>query len=236
MFLSDNGGCAEFLAEDSGTPEPLKFDTPMLNGQRMRMGNNPDIRPGPADTFMSYDLPWSNVSNTPFREFKHWVHEGGISTPFIVNWPARIKRPVTVHEPAHLVDIAATCLAAAGVQQTGTVGGRTVLPPEGESLIDACERGEWRRDSPIFWEHEGNRAVRVGDWKLVSRYPGDWQLYNMADDRTELSDLAPGERSRLRELAGMYESWAARAGVLPWPVVQHITAAASRGRSIHVVR
>jgi arylsulfatase A-like enzyme len=235
MFLSDNGGCAEFLAEDSGTPEPLKFDTPMLNGQRMRMGNNPEIRPGPADTFMSYDLPWSNVSNTPFREFKHWVHEGGVATPFIINWPARIKRPVAVHEPAHLIDVAATCFAAAGVRVGAEVGDREVLAPEGESLLDACERGEWSRQSPIFWEHEGNRAVRQRDWKLVSRHPGGWELYNMADDRTELNDLSAGEVARMKEMAGMYESWAARVGVLPWPIVPNVTAAASKGRSVHVV-
>ncbi len=239
MFLSDNGGCAEFLAEDSGTPDPLKFDTPTLNGGRMRMGNSPDIRPGPADTFMSYDLPWSNVSNTPFREFKHWVHEGGIATPLIINWPEKIKHAVTVDEPAHLIDLAATCFAAAGVRTNGEVDGRAVLPPEGESLLEACERedhGEWSRDLPILWEHEGNRAVRIGEWKLVSRHPGDWELYNMAEDRTELNDLSEGEAKRLREMTGIYESWAERVGVLAWPVVPQVTAAASRGRSIHVVR
>lgn len=236
MFLSDNGGCAEFLAEDSGTPDPLNFDTPMLDGGRMRMGNNPAIRPGPADTFMSYDLPWANVSNTPFREFKHWVHEGGIATPLIVNWPDRIEQPVTVDEPVHLIDIAATCFAAAGVRQNGEVDGREVLPPEGESLLEACSQADWSRDKPILWEHEGNRAVRIGNWKLVSRHSEDWELYNMAEDRTELNDLSVGESHRLREMTGIYESWAARVGVLPWPVNPQITAAASTGRSIHIVR
>ncbi len=235
MFLSDNGGCAEFLAEDSNTPNPLNFDTPMLNGGRMQMGNNPDLRPGPADTFMSYDLPWSNVSNAPFREFKHWTHEGGISTPLIVNWPERIKQPVIVHNPAHLIDLAATCYEAAGVVQNGEVGGREVLRPEGESLLRACEQGEWTRDAPIFWEHEGNCAVRQGDWKLVRRHPGDWELYNMAEDRTELHNLAAGEADRVAEMTGMYESWAARAGVLPWPLQPGATGLTVRGRSIHVV-
>ena len=76
IFLSDNGGCAEFLAEDSNTPDPVQFDTLMWNGERMRMGNRPDIDPGPADTFHSYDLPWANASNTPFRLHKRWLHEG----------------------------------------------------------------------------------------------------------------------------------------------------------------
>ena len=102
------------------------------------------------------DSPWANASNAPFRLYKRWVHEGGISTPFLVHWPRRIDRPGIVHEPAHITDIAATCLEAAGATYPGERKGHAVTPLEGESLLPAIEPGGWTRQEPIFWEHEGN--------------------------------------------------------------------------------
>lgn len=236
MFLSDNGGCAEFLAEDTGTPNRLLFDTPMLDGGRMTMGNRSDLKPGPADTFMSYDLPWSNVSNAPFRLFKHWIHEGGISTPFIFNWPAQVGETSIVNDPAHLIDIAATCYDAAGVSDLSELGENAITAPEGESLLPAVMSGGWSRERPIFWEHEGNRAVRMGEWKLVCKHPDDWELYNMTEDRTELNDLAGTEKARVKEMTKLYDEWAERAGVLPWPVLPNVTAMDTIGEHDHIVR
>ncbi len=216
MFLSDNGGCAELLREDGGSSRPSLYGMPTVDGRPMRLGNNTSLRPGPADTFMSYDLPWANASNVPFRLFKHWVHEGGISTPFIVNWPAKIPESGIVHSPAHLIDVAATCIEAAGAPYPSELNGSPITPLEGESLMPAIEGR--RRERPIVWEHEGNRAVRVGPWKLVGEHPGKWELYNMDEDRTELNDLAGGDPARVGEMATTYKDWAERCGVLPWPV------------------
>ena len=218
MFLSDNGGCAEFLAEDTQRPEPSQYASPNPNGTPIKMGNIVGQRPGPGDTFMSYDLPWSNASNSPFRLFKRWTHEGGISTPFIVNWPERIKEPGIVHEPTHISDIAATCIEAAGAQYPTELNGNAITPIEGVSFLDAINTGAWKRNLPIYWEHEGSRAVRIENWKLVAEVDGDWELYDMDEDRTELNNLVEANAPKADEMIGLYGAWAERCGVHPWPL------------------
>jgi arylsulfatase len=200
------------------------------------MGNIPGLRPGPADTFQSYDIAWAHASNSPFRLFKHWLHEGGISTPFILCWPSKIKNPAIIHEPAHIADIMATCLDATAAPYPKERNGHPVTPLEGESLLPLVTGGGWRRDRPICWEHEGNAAIRLGQWKLVREFPGDWELYDMDEDRTELDDRASKEPQRVKELSRLWGEWSERAGVRPWPVVPQVTARAARGRHIHVVR
>ncbi len=234
MFLSDNGGCAEFLAEDSSRPEPSRYSIPTPDGLPIRVGNTPEITPGPADTFASYDLPWANASNTPFRRYKRWTHEGGISTPFILSWPARIGQAGVVHEPVHLIDIAPTCLAAASASYPSQMNGADTTPLEGESLLPVIEDREWAREQPIFWEHEGSRAVRIGQWKLVAEIGGDWELYDMVQDRTELHDLAGRERERARTMARLYDEWAERCGVLPWYQVNPSWAPKMRSHGAHI--
>jgi arylsulfatase len=224
IFLSDNGGCAEFLAEDTSKPDPMEFDTPMWNGERMQMGNLPHVDPGPADTFQSYGLPWANASNTPFRLHKRWVHEGGISTPAIISWPEQIKSAQLVSEPSHIVDIATTIYDVTGTTYPGEIDGNLLTHLEGHSFKDAIENGVWQRPTPIFWEHEGNRAVRDGNWKLVSEGNNVWELYDMKKDRTELNDLSGERPDVLSKMVVMYETWAKRAGALPWPVVPEVTA------------
>jgi len=213
MFLSDNGGCAELLQEDAGYDFVLATTR---RGEPVRIGNDPSVQPGPADTFMSYDLPWANVSNAPFRLYKHWVHEGGIATPFIVHWPERIRESGFTHGAAHFIDVMPTCLEAAGAQYPGDREGRPLRGLEGESLLPALQNGGWTRSAPLMWEHEGNRAVRWDRWKLVCRYPGDWELYDMRTDRTELHDLAPKDESRVARMQDMHRGWAERCGVVPW--------------------
>lgn len=224
MFLSDNGGCAEFLAEDGNRAERFRYDIPLPDGTPMRIGNTPRIDPGPADTFASYDLPWANASNTPFRLFKHWVHEGGIATPFIAHWPKQIPAGGISHEPAHVTDITATCIEVAGATYPRERSGVSVTRSEGESFLAALEGRSWRRDAPIIMEHEGNCVVRWGQWKLVRRFPGPWELYDMIEDRTELDDRAERESDRLADMTAAFDQWAERVGVVPWDELS------SRGR------
>lgn len=123
---------------------------------------------------MSDNLPWANASNTPFRLFKHWVHEGGMATPLLVHAPGRAAAAV-VHEPCHVADITPTCLEAAGVADPLERDGRPTLPLEGRSLLPLIDEIEKRFEGALFWEHEGNKAVRMGPWKLVRKYPGPWE-------------------------------------------------------------
>ena len=216
LFLSDNGGCAEFMAEDGWA----KFMPDVHNdGRKIAMGNRPELRPGGPLTYMSYDLPWANVSNAPFRLFKHWVHEGGISTPLLVQWPRRFGSGGTLHDPWHVVDIMPTLLEAAGAAYPAELGGNAIQPLDGESFLGALTGQGTRREQPIYWEHEGNCAVRVGDFKLVRQFGQDWELYDMEADRTELNDLAGKNAPLEAKLKAEYQGWAQRVGVLDWSVV-----------------
>ena len=236
MFLSDNGGCAEFLAEDSTSAQPYRFGAPTRDGRKVVVGNIPALRPGPDDTFMSYDIQWANASNTPFRLFKRWVHEGGISTPFIVSWPDRIKQARIVAEPAQVIDIFATCIDAAGAGYPSEFDGHEITPLEGESFMSLLNGRPWSRQQTMFWEHEGNRAVRSGQWKLVSEFDKDWELYDMNEDRSELNDLSHANQARVHELARLHEEWAERCGVQPWPVRSQARPPELRGGHGHVIR
>ncbi len=226
IFLSDNGGCAEFLLEEPGKPDPSLWGASTRDGRPIRIGNIPGLRPGGEDTFMTYDLPWSNVSNTPFRLFKHWVHEGGIATPCIVHWPSAIGAAAVSHAPLQLVDITATLIDAGGVSAPA--------PLEGESFLELLRGRPWSRQRPLFWEHEGNRAVRLGAWKLVAEHGRPWELYDMNEDRTELKDLAAANPGEVRRMAALYQEWAGRCGVLPWPPGKGETVLRMRGKHIHL--
>jgi arylsulfatase A-like enzyme len=198
MFLADNGGCAEenIGGEVYGTPA------------------------GPANSFTSYRRPWANASNTPFRLYKHWVHEGGISSPFIASWPAVIKGNSLTHERGHMIDLMATILDAAGAKYPSTFKGKRIHPLEGKSLLPTFKGQKREGHDAIFWEHEGNKAVKQGDWKLVSQYPDGWGLYNLAEDRTEMHDRSIDQPKRVAEMAQLWNAWAKRSNVLPWDQVQ----------------
>jgi arylsulfatase len=233
FFLADNGGCAEEYGSTGPVkPEPSEpadlkpmgedeLQTRMQplvtrDGRPVRTGHG--VMPGPADTYLAYGKPWANASNTPFRLYKHWVHEGGISTPLIAHWPVHIKvRCQLRHQPGHLIDIMATCVDVAGAKYPAEYKGNRITPMEGKSLLPAFDNKPVEREA-IYWEHEGNRAIRQGKWKLVSRHPGRWELYDLEADRTELTDLAGKYPEKVEQLKAMYESWAARCGVQPWPV------------------
>ncbi len=215
IFLSDNGGCAEYLAEDGW----IEAYVPSLpDGRPVHIGNRRDLDPGPADTYMSYDLPWANASNSPFRLYKHWVHEGGISSPCIVHYPNMIEADTICHSPIQFIDVMPTFAELAGAAYPSEFNEKAIQPVEGESFLPALQGAEWRRENPLYWEHEGNRAVRIGDWKLVSKHPDDWELYNLIDDRTELSDLSDREPARVAAMRGLYDAWATRCEVRDWPL------------------
>jgi len=214
MFMSDNGGCAEEVAPGW---KGLHIPRTTRDGRPVGVGNLPANMPGPEDTYQSYGVPWANGSNTPMRLYKHWVHEGGISTPLIARWPARFRHPQTfAHEPGHFVDIMATCVDASGAKYPERVADRDIQPMQGKSLLPLIEGSVKKYDRPIYWEHEGNRAMRHGPWKAVRKFPGEWELYNIDDDRTELHNRAQDRAPLLAGMTADWDKWAQAAGVLPW--------------------
>ncbi|MCC9135595.1 arylsulfatase [Pontibacter silvestris] len=202
MFLSDNGGSYEAI-------DGRGFTAEILEASKM-----PSSSPA---SFTSYEYEGANVSNTPFRKFKRWEHEGGVSTPFIAYFPGTIKLGSTSQQPAHIIDLMATSLDLAGASYPATYKGKSIKPMEGLSLGPLFNGQKWQGHEAIFFEHEGNRAVRQGEWKLVSIYPeNEWALYNMKTDRTELHDLSARYPERVKEMEKLYEGWAAHANVVPF--------------------
>jgi arylsulfatase len=187
MFLSDNGGCC------------------------WAANRKPESSPGPEESTRSYDTEWANVSNTPFRLYKQYSHEGGISTPFLVRWPAAIEAGSTTDEVGHLIDVMPTILEVTGAHYPDRFNNHSVLPLEGRSLMPAL-RGKNRPDAPIFWEFNANHAMRLGRWKLVAERSLGWELYDMDADRCELNNLVEQEPQVGTKLARMYDQWATRVG------------------------
>ena len=231
LFLQDNGGCAEGLGRTAKAGLETRPDQPgkamaadelqfNMIPEKSRDGwpvvQGPKVMPGPADTYIAYGRGWANVSNTPFREYKHWVHEGGISTPLIAHWPAGIKDKGSLqHQPGHLIDVMATCVEVSNAEYPAEFNGEKITPLEGRSLTAAFKNQIIDREA-LYWEHEGNRAIRVANWKLVAKGSnGPWELYNIDTDRSELNDLAEQQPEMVARLAGMWQAYAERANVLP---------------------
>jgi arylsulfatase A-like enzyme len=154
------------------------------------------------------------------------VHEGGISTPLIVHWPKGIpaaRRGKLETQPGHLIDFMATCVDLSGAKYPEELRGEKIKPMEGVSLRPAFEGKNLKRKNPLFWEHESNRAIRDGKWKLVAKENQSWELYDMENDRTEMNNLAGKNPKKVKELAAKWDAWAARADVLPlgaWKAVE----------------
>jgi len=197
LFLSDNGANAETGPDGRFDGEP----------------------PGGPNSNLYLGMNWAALGSTPFRGFKHFTHEGGIATPLIVSWPRGIparRRNRLVHQPVHLIDVLPTILDATGAGYPGEYKGRVIQPMEGVSLRPALEGRALARTQPLFWEHEGNRAVRSGNWKLVSTYPDAWELYDMSADRVERNDRAARHPDLVKTLAAEWDAWAKRANVDSW--------------------
>ncbi len=230
LFLQDNGGCAEDNGRSATTvrgEKPILPTIPrtdvltVVTPKQTRDGwptlTGPTNMPGPRDTYMAYGDAWANVSNTPFREYKHWVHEGGISTPLIAHWPDRIHDTGALrHQPGHVIDIMATAIDIAGATYPNTYQGHPIRSLEGRSLVSAFDSKPIDRDA-LFWEHEGSRALRVSQWKIVAKGPSaPWELYDLEADRTETHDLASSDSDRVKLMVRKWETIAQRTGAIPW--------------------
>lgn len=228
IFLSDNGASDETLPLVKLERFKERSDILRLHardGREVRIGNEPTVDPGPEDTYASYGRSWANLSNTPFRYYKRWVHEGGIAAPFIVRWPqGRLLAGSVSRAPCQLTDVVPTILEATGATYPAEFKGRQMPPPEGRDMLPAL-RGGAMPEGALYWEHTGNAAIRRGRWKLVREYPKPWELYDLSCDWTELRDLAPAHPDVVAELSRDWDAWAARVGVIPWDVTLDLYAA-----------
>lgn len=209
VFFSDNGGCAEELPPGAAFLSDLIRPPVTRSGEDVVAGNDPAVMPGPATTYQSYGRDWATVSNTPFRLWKRWVHEGGISSPFIVSWPGGgvPSGGGISHSVGHVTDIASTVMDALGAPNPG----------EGASLLDTWRNpGEPGEERTVCWEHIGNAAIRRGRWKLVRAWGGPWELYDIEADRIESTDLSAAQPELVNELTSAYAEWAESHAVIPW--------------------
>jgi len=185
-FASDNGASAEIMVRNGG--------------------HDPNAPPGSAATYLCLGPGFSSACNTPHRRHKTWVHEGGISTPLIVHWPAGIKAKNELRTtPSHVVDIVPTVLELAGLKPTTEWKGEKLPPAPGRSLVPAFAGDVIVPHDSLWWLHEGNRAVRVGDWKLVAAKGDPWELYDFKTDRAEQNNLAPKMPEKVRELEAVWQ-------------------------------
>ncbi len=197
LFMSDNGGNAE------GGPNGI------TQGEQL----------GGPDSNVFLGMTWATLNNTPFRRYKHFTHEGGISSPLIAHWPAGIRserRGKIEHQPAHLIDVMPTLCDITGAVYPSEFKGHKILPMQGVSLMPALQGNQMPRVQPIFWMHEGNRAVRSGPWKAVKKFREPWELYNIELDRTEQNNLAQKEPVLLQHLARQWDQWALASYVDEW--------------------
>ena len=186
LFLSDNGGCAEFRHQ------------------------TPEVPPGPAHGYHTCDPPWANAQNTPWRKYKRYDHEGGIATPCIAHWPARIAPNTQSDAVAHIIDLMPTALELSGATYPTENHGERVPPLEGQSLLPLLDGGAGDADRTLCWQFSQAAAIRQGDWKLVVDGKEPWELYNLREDRTELNNRAPAEAPRAQAMRTAWREWAER--------------------------
>jgi arylsulfatase len=245
IFLQDNGGCAENYGRDHKYPytvqvpageklSPMRIDELQdyvipyrtRDGKPIRCGLG--TMAGPADTYLSYGKGWAHLSNTPFVEYKRWTHEGGISTPLLIQYPKMItsNKGEKRFQPGQLTDIMATILDVTSAEYPKTYRGEDVIPYEGKSLVPSFEQDNFDYDRELFFEHLGNRAIRSGKWKLVYKAGSgstkeinlsSWELYDLETDRGETNNLAASYPDVVSELAVKWNDFADRCNVRPWP-------------------
>jgi len=191
LFLSDNGGCSE----NPG-------------------GTNTSRIPGPKEYYVAVGRPWAYASNTPFRRYKAWVHEGGIATPLVARWPGVIKPGSITRQVGHIIDFMPTFAEMAKTQYPEQFNGRRIIPCEGKSLLPIFQGKTRQGHETICWEWAGNRAVRQGNWKLVyDKQYRRWELYDLQADRTETNDLAEQQADRVEKMTQTWSDWASRCGL-----------------------
>ena len=183
LFLSDNGGCSE-------TPD-----------------TTPDIPPGPVESYRALGPPWANASNTPYRKYKSSDYEGGNHTPFIAHWPAVIKPGQITDQVGHIIDILPTFREIADETYPDQIEGRKLKKPVGQSLLPIFNGDAGKPHDVLYWQFGQAKAVRKGDWKLVKFGDADWELYDLAADRTELDNLAEKHPDKVRAMAQLWQQW-----------------------------
>jgi arylsulfatase len=207
LFLSDNG-CSN---------ERGMFG---LNWNKNKIANYDEWRTQSGRS-VSQGQAWACASNTPFRLYKRWVHEGGIATPLIAHWPAVIKQGGRLtHQVGHVVDIMATCRDVAQAENPESRAGRSLREQRGMSLVPTFKNPERTVPRELFWEHEQHAAIRRGHWKLVSKNAADearWELYDMSGERSELNNLADDHPELVESLKRAWTGWAREANALPFP-------------------
>jgi len=191
LFLSDNGASAEMMVRGDG--------------------HQPDAVCGTGATFLSIGPGWSSLANTPFRRHKTWVHEGGIATPFIAHWPQGITQKGSLRKtPGHLIDLVPTVLELAGGNWPEKDHPTEMPKPPGLSLVRTFAHDTDLKREALWWQHEGNRALREGDWKIVAAGTNSpWELYNLVQDRSETINLASRHPERLQAMAARWETMTA---------------------------
>lgn len=208
-FMSDNGACYEW--------GPFGFDGPSRKGITTLHSGAALDEIGQKESYSSYGSGWANLGNTPLNMYKHFCHEGGISSPFLIQWPAGFKPNNTwVEAPAHIMDIPPTVCAVTGAKPLAEINGKPAIPFSGTSLLPACETGKMPL-RPIPIEHQEARGLRLGDWKIVwgKRQPDPvrWELFNLKNDRSEQHDLAASHPEILANLVAEWTKWADKVGV-----------------------
>jgi arylsulfatase len=202
LFLSDNGACAEW--------DPWGFDIRSGPDNILHTGKALEEMGSPA-TYHSTGSGWANLSNTPWKLYKHYIHEGGIRTPFIAHWPQGIKRRGEWETSVgHLIDVMPTFLEISGGEYPKEWNGNAILPMEGQSLMGAFQ-GKPQQSRTLYWEHENNRGVREGDWKLVwANNKNVWELYDLKTDPMETNDLSATQPEIVKKLSEQWDTWANR--------------------------
>ena len=208
IFLSDNG-CS---SEDG----MFGFNWPEFRKENFKYWNKLGSRS------VSQGQAWANVSNTPFRLYKKWTHEGGIATPLIVKWEGVVKNKGSLNSNVgHVIDIMPTLCEVAGITYPEVFNGREILKNEGISMVGILKSEDVKNNRELYWSHEGNNAVRIGDWKMVTKYGNSqWELYDLSKSRSETVDLSTDYPDKVEYLKNKYMVWAERCGVKDWPVIR----------------
>jgi arylsulfatase len=188
LFLSDNGGCSE-------TPD-----------------TTPNIPPGPLEGYRALGPAWANASNTPYRKYKSTDYEGGNHTPFIAHWPAVIKPGQITDQVGHIIDILPTFMDITGADYPDQIDGRKLKRPVGKSLLPIFKGKKRKPHDVLYWQFGRGKAIRMGNFKLVKYGNSDWELYDMAEDRTELNNLAARFPERAEKMSQMWEQWRENVG------------------------
>ncbi|MGY8767786.1 MAG: arylsulfatase [Pirellulales bacterium] len=205
MFTIDNGGChVEYGPDRKGDYLPEKT----RDGRPVVPGNLPHIMPGPEDTYQSYGRGWANLSNTPYRLFKQYSHEGGIRVPLIVHWPNKIQHGGQLNtEIIHVIDFMPTFADLAETQLPNKFQGKPIVPIDGSSFASLLKGESFQGREAMFFRWNRGKAVRQGDWKLVQEKGKPWELYNLAKDPSELKDLSKKLPEQFASLQKLWEDW-----------------------------